>query len=364
MAVYCRGCGAKLHSDDPKKPGFVPAEKLSQDDVICQRCFKITHYNQLATLKVDEDYFVEVIKKIGQKRALVVKIVDLFDFEGSWLDELFRLIPNNPVLVAVNKIDLFPPVRWERIEAWVRQRIKAKNVHPAGLVFVSGQTGQGIPSLIEEMKRHRIGKDVYLVGCANVGKSTVINQILQQLVGERDLKITTSRFPGTTLDVIDIPVSPDFTLHDTPGLINPRQITRYVSPDDLKQLLPERKLRPKIYQLNPEQTLFFGGLARLDFLEGERCSFVCYMAERLPIHRTKLKNAEAIYTKHLGGMLTPPGPKTLAKWRPLVKHTFRLEGEGDIVFSGLGWVAVKGSNILVCAHAPQGVMVSMRPVLI
>lgn len=364
MTVYCRGCGVRLQSEDPKKPGYVPAEKLTQEGIICQRCFKMTHYNQLSKVKVDEDYFVQVIKGIGQRKALIVKIVDLFDFDGSWLDELFRLIPHNPVLVAMNKIDLFPPVRWGKIEEWVKRRIREKNVHPVGLVFVSGQTGQGIPTLLEQIEKHRLGKDVYLVGCANAGKSTVINQILKFLAGDPERMITTSRFPGTTLDVIDIPVSAELVLHDTPGLVNPKQITRYVSPEDLKQILPERKLRPKIYQLNPEQTLFFGGLARLDYLAGERLSFVCYMAERLPIHRTKLVNADAIYEKHLGGMLKPPGPQTLTKWEPLVKRSFRLNGEGDIALAGLGWVAVKGPGALVCVHAPPGVSVSMRPVLI
>ena len=45
----------------------------------------------------------------------------------------------------------------------------------------------------------------YIVGTTNVGKSTLINKLIEQSVGEKDV-VTTSRFPGTTLDLIDIPL--------------------------------------------------------------------------------------------------------------------------------------------------------------
>ncbi len=44
-----------------------------------------------------------------------------------------------------------------------------------------------------------------MVGCTNVGKSTFINRIIKEVTGEGDV-ITTSHFPGTTLDIIEIPL--------------------------------------------------------------------------------------------------------------------------------------------------------------
>ena len=46
---------------------------------------------------------------------------------------------------------------------------------------------------------------MYIVGTTNVGKSTLINKLIEASVGEKDV-VTTSRFPGTTLDMIDIPL--------------------------------------------------------------------------------------------------------------------------------------------------------------
>ena len=57
--------------------------------------------------------------------------------------------------------------------------------------------------------------------------------MIEQSVGEKDV-VTTSRFPGTTLDLIDIPLEKTF-MYDTPGIIQSHQMTHYVSEKELKQ---------------------------------------------------------------------------------------------------------------------------------
>ena len=37
---------------------------------------------------------------------------------------------------------------------------------------------------------------------------------------------------------------------------------------DFKIIMPKKEIKPKVYQLNEGQTLFFGGLARLDYIIG------------------------------------------------------------------------------------------------
>ena len=41
------------------------------------------------------------------------------------------------------------------------------------------------------------------------------------------------------------------------------------------------KLSQRVFQLNEEQTLFFGGLARFDYIKGGRRSFICYLANEI-----------------------------------------------------------------------------------
>ena len=50
------------------------------------------------------------------------------------------------------------------------------------------------------------GRNVYIVGVTNVGKSSLINALLKHYGTGDDTLITTSEFPGTTLDLIEIPL--------------------------------------------------------------------------------------------------------------------------------------------------------------
>ena len=42
----CHGCGISLQTEDETKMGYVPQEKKNEG--LCQRCFKIRHYNQMS----------------------------------------------------------------------------------------------------------------------------------------------------------------------------------------------------------------------------------------------------------------------------------------------------------------------------
>ncbi|NWN95487.1 MAG: ribosome biogenesis GTPase YqeH, partial [Bacillus sp. (in: Bacteria)] len=126
-----------------------------------------------------------------------------------------------------------------------------------------------------------------------------------------------------------------------------------------------KEIKPTVFQLNEQQTLFFGGLARLDYIKGGRRSFVCYVSNALKIHRTKLENADDLYARQLGELLQPPGKAETADFPALVRHEFSIkEGKTDIVFSGLGWVTVNEPGAVVAAYVPKGVQVMLRQSLI
>ena len=106
--------------------------------------------------------------------------------------------------------------------------------------------------------------------------------------------------------MIEIPLMMERRYIDTPGIINHHQMAHFVDKKDLKLITPKSEIKPRVFQLNEEQTLFFGGLARFDYIKGGRRSFICYLANGLTIHRTKLENADELYENHVGEMLQPP----------------------------------------------------------
>jgi 30S ribosome assembly GTPase len=364
-AYKCIGCGVSIQTEQPEKIGYAPVSTLSKEVVICQRCFRLKHYNEVQDVSLTDDDFLKILNGLSEKKALIVKIVDIFDFNGSWLPGLHRFVGNNEVVLVGNKVDLLPKsVKPQKVINWMKQEAKELGLKPLDIFLISAEKGQGISELVASIENYRDGKDVYVVGCTNVGKSTFINRILKQYGGENDL-ITTSHFPGTTLDVIDIPIDEHASLVDTPGIINQHQMAHFVQKADFKLIMPKKEIKPMVFQLNEQQTLFFGGLARLDFISGMRQSFVCFMSNEMNIHRTKLENANELYKNHVGEMLSPPRISDLDSFPALQPHSFTVrDAKVDIVFSGLGWVTIKEPGTQLVAHAPKGVGVSIRRSLI
>lgn len=369
--LICIGCGAHIQTEDKEKAGYTPASSIKKaeesGELYCQRCFRLRHYNEIVDVNITDDEFLKLLHEVGDSDALVVNVVDIFDFNGSVIPGLSRFVSGNDVLLVGNKKDILPKsVKDGKVTQWLTERSYEEGLRPLDVVLTSAQNHQAIKDLIDKIEKLRKGRDVYVVGVTNVGKSTLINAIIKEITGEKDI-ITTSRFPGTTLDKIEIPLEDGSYIFDTPGIIHRHQMAHYLTAKNLKYVSPKKEIKPKTYQLNPEQTLFLGGLGRFDFVSGEKQGFTAYFDNNLNLHRTKLEGADVFYDRHVGTLLTPPTGKEVADFPKLVRHEFTIKDKMDIVYSGLGWIRIQGkadNPVKVSAWAPEGVGVLIRKALI
>lgn len=139
-AVKCSGCGIAMQTTSPDLPGYIPEKLLTREPVICQRCFRIKNYNETSSVTVDQDEFLKLLSQIGDKDALVIHIVDIFDFEGSLISGLQRFVGSNPVVLAVNKTDLLPKVtNWNKVRNWVQKQAKEQGLRTEEIVLCSAK---------------------------------------------------------------------------------------------------------------------------------------------------------------------------------------------------------------------------------
>ena len=366
--LKCIGCGATIQTINSKEIGYTPKssiEKMDRQFIYCQRCFKLKHYNEVQDVSLTSDDFLKILQKVGESDALVINIVDIFDFSGSMVAGISRHINGNDILLVGNKVDLLPKsVNKTKLNHWMRRSLKEIGLKPLDVALVSAAKGLGIDELMEMIEKYRKGRDVYIVGCTNVGKSTLVNRIIKRFTEEREDVITTSHFPGTTLDIIEIPLDEKTSIIDTPGIINEHQLAHYVSPKVLKEITPKKEIKAGVYQLNPQQTLFIGGLARMDFVKGERTSFITHFSNALHIHRTKLEKADCLWKTQAGNVLKPI-VETSNGVAAMEKHVYQIGKENtDLVISGLGWITLMGAGQEITVYAPKGVGVLVRPSLI
>lgn len=366
----CIGCGVPIQIIDKKALGYAPKASIDKaiendSDPICQRCFRLKHYNEIQDVDLTSEDFLAMLNSLSKEEGLIVNLIDIFDFHGSWIPGLKRIVGNKKIILVANKVDLLPKsVKAQKIKQWIYTMAKELGMKPDDVYLISATKRHHIKEVMAAIEHYREDKNVYVVGTTNVGKSTFINCIIEEALGQKNV-ITTSHFPGTTLDLIEIPLDDGSAIFDTPGVIQSHQMAHLLTHKSLKLMFPKKEIKPRVYQLNELQTLFIGGLARFDYLKGGRNAFTVYVSNDLNIHRTKLEKAEHLYATQLGQLLSPPFEEDITFFKDMVSHQLTIKDrKTDIVISGLGWITVNEANIHVTVHAPKSVEVFTRKSII
>lgn len=348
MDIKCIGCGANIQCDDEKKIGYLPFDVLNArkvSDILCQRCFRLRNYKDVMSIEVSEDDFLKVINKI-EPNSLILMVVDIFDFNGSFINGISRHTSSDDIIVVGNKLDLLPKsVKPNKIINWMRRMCKEEGLKPLDATLISAKKGYNLDNLMDIIDKYRKNRNVYVVGCSNVGKSTLINSIIKRYTDQTKDVITASKLPGTTLDLVEIALTENYKIVDTPGIFNKHQICHSLSMASYEKVMPTNEIKPTVFQLEEKQCLFISGLGIITFKKSLvpliKVTFACYFSNELRIHRTKLEKKESIKNQ-IGELLVPPTEQELKSIK-YKKSNFVVPNDGkkyDIVISGLGFVSI------------------------
>eukprot|EP00934_Nitzschia_sp_Nitz4_P005431 Nitzschia sp. Nitz4//scaffold58_size112336//20502//22410//NITZ4_004019-RA/size112336-augustus-gene-0.17-mRNA-1//-1//CDS//3329554947//5421//frame0 len=376
-------------------------EVLSRKKTICKRCHGLQHSGKVDDKlrpgwtdepTLSQQQFRDLLRPIGQKPAVIIALVDLFDFGGSVLRELDGIAGENPVILAANKVDLLPKkMGAHRVDNWVRRELEYMGVKSLANVggavrLVSCKNGWGVFAMLDKARELAKEKecDVYIVGAANAGKSTLINYILRRNTPQPDKKVrkgnknsfkgalTTSPLPGTTLKFIKIDLGDGTYLYDTPGLLVPGTMTQMLTPNELKVVCPTKPVEPVTFRVSAGKCVMIGGLARVEVI-GDSKPFLLtfFVANGIKLHPTDSERVDNLLQNHVGDWLTPPSsPERLMELGEFDTHILDIEGDGwrqaaaDISLTGLGWVAVTGvGSVKLKISVPKGIGVAVRPPL-
>ena len=88
MIKYCKGCGAKLQDNNVLLEGYT--NDIRND--YCRRCFKVKNYGEYEFVTKSNNEYIEILKRIGQTRALVLYVVDILSIPND-LTEIRKYIP-------------------------------------------------------------------------------------------------------------------------------------------------------------------------------------------------------------------------------------------------------------------------------
>lgn len=359
MSNICKGCGVTLQKEDKDCIGYTP--KLEAE--FCQRCFRIRHYDDVViSMKqgIDSD---AVLSRINQQDALILWVVDLFDFEANMVKGLNRHLLHKDIVLVAGKRDLLPPTVGDRkLYQFMISRLKELGIQVKGIVICGDlihhafhEDNHSVEEILRAIDMYRDGRDVLVMGMANAGKSTLLNALCH------GSELTTSRHPGTTLDFRAITMD-DYTLYDTPGLTRMDPFLTHVDDALLKTVIPDRALKQRNYQLYENQTISLGGLVRMDVIGCEDVSCVAYFSQRLKLHRSKQEKADTLWQTHLGELLSPSLDASLEDMR--MYSLANITKKTDIVIHGLGWFCISGHVDMIRVYVNANANVTFRKAMI
>lgn len=366
----CIGCGAKIQSHNPNVVGYVPEIAMIEkgENVYCQRCYGIKHHNLKYIPENNLKDYYEKIRVIKDEKALVILIIDVMDITGGFIEKINEYIGTNKVLIIVNKVDVIPKaMKIIFMEEYVRKYAKMKKINIEGILFGSLKNTKFVEQIVNKINKlkypRRTSKfqkvesrfdNCYVIGHASVGKSTFMNQLGKMYLNFESDVITTSNQFQTTVDFIKWPLDKNSFIIDTPGIINPKHFGAYLDYESVNILTPKKYIKPRTYQLNPDQTIFLGGLVQLDFFGNSKINVSFYVSNDLYIHRTKTVQALNIKNTQKFKMLIPPVTEEEAKRiDKTVTKVYNINEPTNIFISGIGFIHIVSTDAKISVTLPQ-----------
>ncbi|RKX46205.1 MAG: ribosome biogenesis GTPase YqeH [Thermotogae bacterium] len=348
----CNGCGARLQTDDPSKPGYIPSDVLAKrrkKAIVCQRCFRLRHYGEDLNVGPLRDA-ISRVRKVLKRYEKVLWVVDAIDFEATYIEKISKFLDGKGVLVAVNKMDAFPKaVTRQELEGWFSRHLKHE------YVLVSAERKTGMKRLIHHPL---LRGEVLVIGCTNVGKSSLLSSL-------GNARLSVSSYPGTTRGVLHVQVSKNLKLVDTPGIPTHNRLIDLLDPSCVMKLDMSRSLTRKTFKIPVERVVFLGGMCRIDVLgEHPRPIFQIFTAPGVTLHETSVANANGRYSNWFGAFLKPPCGKLKPesfKWR---SEEITLEEGEELAIFGLGWLSVRRGPLRIKVTLPKNVGLAIREALI
>eukprot|EP01063_Lacrimia_lanifica_P001818 TRINITY_DN1093_c1_g1_i1.p1 TRINITY_DN1093_c1_g1~~TRINITY_DN1093_c1_g1_i1.p1 ORF type:complete len:741 (+),score=279.48 TRINITY_DN1093_c1_g1_i1:39-2261(+) len=412
--------------------------RYQPEPIICQKCRHIqshTYDSKKAIMPMDEwrTELAEIAEPAFE--GLIVVVVSMWDVEGTWPKGLNSITGGKKVLMIGTHGDCLPrpwekprrqkdkqgnrihhaPVseaqqeQWDRklyhlCGKWLHARAKERGVRLHDAIVVGNQRKRGIDVAAAAIQHLRKGKDVFLIGCVNVGKSSFVSNLYERfrpnpaphpaaelvtdIVGkgknveyvqrwhipeeaappEKAMSMTlhnpfeksiatVTDVPGSTMKKMAFKIQGEgdkkpARIVDTPGIVQRGHLVNILPLGVVSQLTPKARVSVNYFKVLPGFSVFLGCLARVDVVKGPAHGVLIKAVgrwNRLSAQVLATHESDIFYEKWKGvtGVMSPPrSPQMLDEIGPLVEEEiFFIEGskksaKNEICINGVAFFVV------------------------
>lgn len=372
----CYNCGAILQSSDPKKEGYTKKETLenpSQNFLFCDKCFELERYKARPNEPILSDDYIKLLKDAKAKKALIVYVVNLFSFEAAFNHQILENIEGMNILIVANKFDLMPKgTSKEEIKEYVAHRFRAAGLTQikAEDVSISNAYDEKISTeVITSIYERKAGHDVFIIGSAMSGKKTLISSFLKVFSNLSQGNIVTAPYPGTELELLQIPLNKKTAMYDVPGFSLDNSILYNLDRDTMRKVYTLDPVKERHITLSKKECLYIGGLAFIELVKGKSTQFNCYFCDKIQLKHILIpgKSADEKFVKLVNKKSLQPSLPAIQTIKDLDVFELNVTESNyrDIGILGLGWINFMACKQTIRIYVPKGVSIyHSRPKLL
>ena len=364
--LRCYHCGAILQCEKPDEKGYIIPESLNRATPIqiiyCDKCFETmkAFNNSQLDQEVDQE-ILKVLDDAYATDAYIVWVVDLFSFNGTLNKEIADKVKKLSVAVIGTKRDLFPSnVKDESLVAYINERFNEYGIKPASVRLMGNTNKMDAKEYIDAMNSARKGHDVYMIGNLTSGKTSIINRALKGFENKTTRQIKTIKYPGTHLDVLEIPLSRSSFFYELPGISQTTSAVGKLEKDVAKQIVPKKDVKMVQRSMAPGDALMVGSLAAFEVLKGKSTNYRFYAAEGVETRKVSSKRLDESISENNVRRSVRPVSERLISFLDYDMFEYAMENDKkwhDIAIEGLGWLSFVAQGQIIRVRFPKGVAI-------
>lgn len=365
MRCYC--CGAVLQSRKKSENGFIEKALLEADDaencvLYCHNCYEKMKAINTGMLELDtDDEILKILNDAVATDALLIWVVDLFSFNGTLNPEVVKKAKKLNVVVIGTKFDLFPRrIKQEVMCQFVKDRFNEVGIEPVAIKLFGNTESINAPELLKKMDELRKGHDVYMIGSLASGKTNIINKLLKGYTNKSKRTIATEEYPGTSVKVLEIPLSNSSFFYELPGFSLNTSVLGKVEKEVKNIIIPKKEIRMHRLVMNEGDAMCVGSLAAFTLVKGRATTFHFYGAEGNEIRRVSEKKLDRYLRENVIKRSVRPVSERYSAFTDYDVFEYDMEKDGkehDIAITGLGWMRFEGRGQVIRVTFPRGVAI-------
>ena len=362
--LRCYHCGAILQCENENEKGYIIPESLHRATPIqiiyCDKCFETmkAFNNSELEQKVDQEV-LKILDDAFATDALIIWVVDLFSFNGTLNSEIAKKVKKLNVIVVGNKRDLFPlNVNDESVVEYLNVTFNAYGIKPKSVRLLGATNKIDSKELIDSMNTARKGHDVYMIGNSTSGKTSIINRAMKGFENKTTRQIKTITYPGTNVNVLEIPLSRSSFFYELPGISQTTSATGKLEKDVVRQIVPKKAVKFITRTMSAGDALMVGSLAAFEIIKGKTTNYRFYSAEGVETRKVQSKKLDDYINENNIRRFARPVSERLVSFLDYDMFEYAMENDKkwhDIAIEGLGWLSFIAQGQMIRVRLPKGV---------